>query len=289
VVQINSSVEQDEKGGGDTGSGPESLSISASGLGLSNIAAACDATNKSCRKVYRSDEDRRAANRRSAKLSRDRQKKLMDELRTKIEELYRVNLDLSRENQELKKQVGRTQEEMQAYMNELQSLNTNTNNATVNNFSGQNTPALVPNQAQQRQQNLQALRDVNSHNIMQPDPIESLEQQHQQQQQVLEAAASAMPSAAQLFNQQMVMSQNGGNTFGVQDLSLAMNMETTLLEALKSGKFERNNVLNAAVNGVGGLGVAGEFNNVQHFDPDSTANLISYDSEPSLKRQRSDA
>ena len=77
--------------------------------GMENIAAACDAVNAENRKQNRSEEERRAerrlANRRSAKMSRDRKKVESDELQQKAARLAEENQMLSNENKDLKRQI----------------------------------------------------------------------------------------------------------------------------------------------------------------------------------------
>uniref|UniRef100_A0A7S1UW76 BZIP domain-containing protein n=1 Tax=Grammatophora oceanica TaxID=210454 RepID=A0A7S1UW76_9STRA len=76
---------------------------------LGNIAAACKMVNAACKKPYRSEEekreDRRAANRRSAKMSRDRKKMEREQLQEKATKMAQLNLALTKENQELRKQI----------------------------------------------------------------------------------------------------------------------------------------------------------------------------------------
>lgn len=78
-------------------------------LYMGNIAAACDAANAATQKPFRTDvekqEERRAANRRSAKMSRDRKKMERDQLQEKATRLAQANLALTKENQELRQQI----------------------------------------------------------------------------------------------------------------------------------------------------------------------------------------
>jgi hypothetical protein len=77
--------------------------------GIGNIAAACDATNAVAKKVSRSEEEkmhiRRSANRRSAKMSRDRKKVESDHLQEKANLLAQANLALTKENHALRQQI----------------------------------------------------------------------------------------------------------------------------------------------------------------------------------------
>ena len=77
--------------------------------GMGNIAAACDAANAASRKHFRSEEAkqhaRRHANRRSAKMSRDRKRMESDELQAKANQLAQSNFVLTKENQVLKEQI----------------------------------------------------------------------------------------------------------------------------------------------------------------------------------------
>jgi hypothetical protein len=86
--------------------------------GMGNIAAACDAANAVNRKPFRSDQAkldaRRRANRRSAKMSRDRKKVESDELQMKANRLTRANLELTIENQGLRRQVSELVERLAA-------------------------------------------------------------------------------------------------------------------------------------------------------------------------------
>jgi hypothetical protein len=76
---------------------------------LGNIAAACQAVNADCKQPFRSEparrEERRLANRRSAKMSRDRKKMERDQLQEKATRLSQMNLALAQENEDLRKQV----------------------------------------------------------------------------------------------------------------------------------------------------------------------------------------
>lgn len=77
--------------------------------GMGNIAAACDAANAVSKKPPRTEverqHERRAANRRSAKMSRDRKKMEREQLQDKATRLAQANLALTKENQELRRQV----------------------------------------------------------------------------------------------------------------------------------------------------------------------------------------
>lgn len=87
----------------------ESLSHEMLFAGIGNIAAACDATNAVAKRVSRSEEEkmhiRRSANRRSAKMSRDRKKVESDHLQEKANLLVQSNLALTKENHELRQQI----------------------------------------------------------------------------------------------------------------------------------------------------------------------------------------
>lgn len=76
---------------------------------LGNIAAACEAVNADCKHPFRSErerrEERRIANRRSAKMSRDRKRMERDQLQDQATMLAQHNLALTRENEDLRKQV----------------------------------------------------------------------------------------------------------------------------------------------------------------------------------------
>lgn len=76
---------------------------------LGNIAAACQAVNADCKHPFRSErerrEERRIANRRSAKMSRDRKRMERDQLQDQATMLAQHNLALTRENEDLRKQV----------------------------------------------------------------------------------------------------------------------------------------------------------------------------------------
>jgi hypothetical protein len=76
---------------------------------MGNIAAACNAANAATQKPFRTNvekqEERRVANRRSAKMSRDRKKMERDQLQEKATRLAQANLALIKENQELKQEI----------------------------------------------------------------------------------------------------------------------------------------------------------------------------------------
>lgn len=105
----NAATDHGDEGSDDYDDNDDDQDMETRGMYLGNIAAACDAVNAACKKPFRSEEEkreeRRAANRRSAKMSRDRKKLEREQLQEKATQLAQVNLALTKENQELRKQI----------------------------------------------------------------------------------------------------------------------------------------------------------------------------------------